>query len=264
MVGLILLCHLRNISDESVVEEWQENGYYQYFCSCHEFSINLPCNATEPVHFRKRIGAEGARLILEESIRINHDHDQESGGTVYIDSTVQEKNITYPTDAKLLKKIVSKCKKISEKHGFKEGQSYSGVLKKVYLDERFRNNPRNHKKALRADGKQRTITGRLIRELERHLKASGIEAYDKLPGIFHPVLEQRCSSKDKIYSLHEPRVECICKSKEHKKYKFGNKVSIAVTGGGLIVGAVSFRKEHDSKTLEGTLEQIRNNTGQAT
>ena len=106
MVGLILLGHLRNISDESVVEEWQENGYYQYFLGCHEFGINPPCNATEPVHFRKRIGAEGARLILEESIRINHDHDQESGGTVYIDSTVQEKNITYPTDAKLLKKIV--------------------------------------------------------------------------------------------------------------------------------------------------------------
>ena len=122
MVGLILLCHLRNISDESVVEEWQENGYYQYFWGCHEFGINPPCNVTEPVHFRKRIGAEGARLILEESIRINHDHDQKSGGTVYIDSSVQEKNITYPTDSKLLKKIVSKCKKISEIHGFKERQ----------------------------------------------------------------------------------------------------------------------------------------------
>ena len=54
----------------------------------------------------------------------------------------------------------------------------------------------------------------------------------------------------------------ICKDKEHKKYEFGNKVSIARTAGGLIVGAVFFRKEHDSKTLEGTLEQIRNNTGQ--
>jgi len=226
-------------------------------------SASIPhANATELVYFRKRIGTEGARLVLEESIRINHDYDQESGGTVYIDSTVQEKNITYPTDAKLLKKIVSKCKKISEIHGFKERQSYSLVLKKVYLDERFRNNPRNHKKAIRADRKLHTIRGRLIRELERHLKASGIEAYDKLLGIFHHVFEQRRSSKDKIYSLHESQVECICKGKEHKKYEFWNKVSIARTAGDLIVGAVSFRKKHDSKTFEGKLEQIRNNTGQ--
>jgi len=77
VVGLILLRHLRNISNERVVEEWQEIAYYQYFCGFHEFNINPLCNATELIHFRKRIGAEGARLILEESIRINHDHDQE-------------------------------------------------------------------------------------------------------------------------------------------------------------------------------------------
>ena len=132
----------------------------------------------------------------------------------------------------------------------------------MYLEERFRNNARNHKKALRADRKLRTITGRLVRELERHLKVATIEAYDKLLVIFHHVLEQTRYSKDKIYSLHEPQVECIGKGKEHKKYEFGNKVSIAKTAGGLIVGAVSFRKEHDSKTLQGMLEQIRNNTGQ--
>ncbi|MDD4593412.1 MAG: transposase [Parabacteroides sp.] len=211
MVGLILVRHLRNISNERVVEEWQEIAYYQYFCGFHEFSINPPCNATELIHFRKLIGAEGTRLILEESIRINHDHYQESSGTVYIGSTVQEKNITYPTDAKLIKKIISKCKNISEKHGFEERQSYSRILKKVYLEERFWNNPRNHKKALRADRKLRTITGRLVRELERHLKVSTIEAYDKLLVIFHHVLEQTRCSNYKIFSLHEPQVECIGK-----------------------------------------------------
>ncbi|MGL5257673.1 MAG: IS5 family transposase [Proteocatella sp.] len=261
MVGLILLRHIRNISDESVVLQWQENAYYQYFCGQNEFSIEPPCNASELVHFRKRIGEDGARLILEESILVNDDHDDESGKTVYIDSTVQEKNITFPTDGKLLKKIVHHCKQLSDKYGFTMRQSYTRVLKLIFLDQRFRNNPRNHKKAIKADRKLKTIAGRLVRELERNLKGAKITIHDQMLSLFHRVLEQKRTSKDKIYSLHEPEVECIGKGKEHKKYEFGNKVSIARTEGGLIVGAVSFRKEHDSKTIEGTLEQIEKNIG---
>lgn len=256
MVGLILLRHIRNISDESVVLQWQENAYYQYFCGQSEFSIEAPCNATELVHFRKRIGEDGARLILEESIRVNDDHDDESGKTVYIDTSVQEKNITFPTDGKLLKKIVHHCKKISDKYGFKMRQSYTRILKMIFLDQRFRNNPRNHKKAIKADRKLKTIGGRLVRELDRNLKSAKINLYYKKLSLFYRVLEQKRTSKDKIYSLHEPEVECIGKGKEHKKYEFGNKFSIARTEGELIVGVVSFRKEHDSKTIEETFDQI--------
>lgn len=94
MTGLLILRQFRNISDEQVVLQWQENAYYQYFRGMHDFVTEQPCNASELVHFRKRIGEEGAQLILEESIRVNDDHDKESGGTIYVDSTVQEKNVT--------------------------------------------------------------------------------------------------------------------------------------------------------------------------
>ena len=261
MVGLIILRHLRNISDDSVVSQFQENAYYQYFCGFHDFSIEPPCTQPELSHFRKRIGEEGTRLILQESIRVNDDHDEESGGTVYIDSTVQEKNVTFPTDAKLLKKVVKRCMAISRKHSLPLRQSYTRILKQVYLDQRFRTNPRNHRKAAKADRKLRTIAGRLVRELERNLAERQISGYDGLLSIFYRVLLQRRDSKDKIYSIHEPEVECICKGKEHKKYEFGNKASIARTKGGLIVGAVSFRKEHDSKTVDATLAQVERNTG---
>lgn len=261
MVGLIILRHLRNISDKGVVTQFQENAYYQYFCGLHDFSVEPPCTQSELSHFRKRIGEEGARLILEESICVNDDHDRESSGTVYIDSTVQEKNITFPTDAKLLKKVVNRCMKISAKYGFSLRQSYTRTLKQIYLDQRFRHNPRNRKKATRADRKLRTIAGRLVRELDRNLSASRVTGYEELLSIFYRILGQKRDSKEKIYSIHEPEVECICKGKEHKKYEFGNKVSIARTEGGLVVGAVSFRKEHDSKTVEGTLEQVELNTG---
>ena len=111
MCGLLILKHLRNLSDESVVEQWSENAYYQYFCGMQEFSPAFPCKATELVHFRKRIGAKGMELILQESIRVNNkDNSDDYHDTAFIDSTVLEKNVTYPTDAKLHKKILLSAK----------------------------------------------------------------------------------------------------------------------------------------------------------
>lgn len=112
MVSLLILKHLRNLSDESVVEQWAENSYYQYFSGEAKFASGVPCEASELVHFRHRIGTEGMELIFEESIRINGDDSKED--KVIIDTTVQEKNITFPTDSKLHKKIIQKCSAIAE------------------------------------------------------------------------------------------------------------------------------------------------------
>lgn len=109
MVGLLILKHVRNLSDESVVAQWEENSYYQYFCREERFVAGAPCEASELVHFRHRIGREGMELILQESIRIQDDDRKHDKGEVVIDTTVQEKNITFPTDDKLRKKIIRKC-----------------------------------------------------------------------------------------------------------------------------------------------------------
>lgn len=125
MTGLLMLKHLRNVSDEQVVDQFSENAYYQYFCGLEAFSMSAPCASSELVHFRHRIGEEGVELILKESIRINlviedkkkdeEDKKNKKDGrgrksdkeqTVFIDSTVQEKNVTFPTDSKLLNKII--------------------------------------------------------------------------------------------------------------------------------------------------------------
>ena len=105
MVALLMLKHIRNLSDESVVEQWAENAYYQYFSGEKVFAAKPPCVPTELVEFRKRIGEAGVELILRESIRVNGKDGHENDGTT--DTTVQEKNITFPTDSKLHKKIIS-------------------------------------------------------------------------------------------------------------------------------------------------------------
>jgi IS5 family transposase len=258
MVGLIVLKHLRNVSDESVVEQWSENLYYQYFCGLHTFQSSAPCNATDLVHFRNRIGESGIEIIFKESIRINGDDANEDD--ISVDTTVQEKNITFPTDSKLHKKMIKQTLQIAAKEGFSIRQAYTRVLKKLSVDQRFRNHPRNKLKARKADKKVKTITGRLVRELERNLGESC--KYEPLINRFKLILKQTRSSSNKIYSLHEPDTECISKGKEHKKYEFGNKVSLAITlNTGVIVGAMGFRKEYDGHTLQPALAQVSRLTG---
>ena len=259
MVGLLILKHLRNFSDESVVEQYSGNVYYQYLCGQTEFVAKVHCEASELVHFRNRIGDEGVELILKESIRING--DDRFDPDVSIDTTVQEKNITYPADNKLhsgnpflLEKIITKCKAISEKEDLPVRQSYSRVLKKLSVDQRFRNHPKNHSKARKADRKVKTIAGRLVRELERNLEPNS--QYQSELELYKRVLNQKKDDKHKVYSLHEPEIECISKGKEAKKYEFGNKVSIITTQRtGVIVGAMSFRNPYDGHTLQPAIDQ---------
>lgn len=253
MVGLLMLKHIRNISDESIVEQWSENLYYQYFCGLQQFIATVPCEASELVHFRKRIGEAGIELIFRESIRINGDDSHDPH--VSADTTVQEKNITFPTDSKLHRKIIKKTLKIVQNEQLPIRQSYTRTLKKLGVDQRFRNHPRNKSKARKADKKVKTIAGRLVRELERNLPPDS--AHQETILLFKQVLAQTRGSKNKIYSLHEPEVLCISKGKEHKKYEFGNKVSIVKTQNtGVIVGAMGFRNEFDGHTLTPALAQV--------
>lgn len=264
MVGLLILKHIRNVSDESVVEQWRENAYYQYFCGMTQFSTKPPCEATELVHFRHRIGEEGVELIFKESIRVNDENENHHNGrgrrpeeetTAFIDSTVQEKNITFPTDTKLLVKIVEWCLTVSKAEGLILRQTYRKEMKELKRVMRFRGKAKNKKAVARADRRLRTIAGRLCRELDRLLDAdSKWRGRLKISLMF---INGEKLDGHKIYSLHEPDVVCIAKGKERVKYEFGNKVSIIRTWNGLIIGAKSFRNEYDGHTIDPALEQAR-------
>jgi IS5 family transposase len=252
MVGLLMLKHLRNVSDESIVEQWSENVYYQYFCGLEMFDSTPPCASSEMVHFRKRIGEKGIELIFRESIRVNGDDSNDSH--VIVDTTVQEKNITFPTDTKLHKKVIDKCLKIAKKENLTLRQTYTRTIKKLLIDLRFSKHPKNKKKAKKARKKIKTIAGRLVRELQRLLPDNPL--YAELLELYQQVINQLRNTKNKIYSLHEKEVCCISKGKEHKMYEFGNKASFVLTQNtGVVIGALGFRNEFDGHTLKPALEQ---------
>jgi IS5 family transposase len=183
---------------------------------------------------------------------------------VLFDTTVQEKNITFPTDSKLHKKIIEGCIKISEKENIKLRQRYTRIVKQLMIDQRFREHPKRQKKANAAARKLKTIAGRLVRDVERKLDdMDRLSYYDERLWLYLLVLGQRRNDSNKIYSFHAPEVKCISKGKEHKKYEFGNKSSFAITKkSGIVVGAMAFEENiYDGHAIEPQLEQVKDLLG---
>jgi len=264
MVSLLILKYLRNLSDENLVEQWSENIYFQYFSGEQHFQPNIPCVPTELVMFRGRVGEAGMELILKESIRVNKPpKDGDENIVVSVDTTVQEKNITYPTDDKLYKKIIVKCLAIAEKEAIDLRQSYTQTVKHLSHLQRFKNTKKGSRAARKANKKIKIIAGRLVREIGRKLPLERVDIYLPDLKIYQRVLNQKRTDSNKIYSLHEPEVKCYSKGKEHKKFEFGSKASILVDQGtGIIMGAMNFTETlHDSKTIPKVLEQYERLNG---
>jgi len=260
MVSLLILKSLYNLSDEKLIEEhWEMNVYFQYFSGKEHQHWGQPCAASDIVYFRKRIGESGIEKIFKHSIDLHHKDGKDPN--VSIDSTVQEKNITYPTDSKLQKKIIDKCVKIAKEEGIELRRSYKRTSKQLVRDTYNGTHVKRRKKANAAKRKLKTIAGRLVRELERKLPSNSIKRTDL--EIFKKVLSQTTKSKNKIYSLHEPEVYCIAKGKAHKKYEYGCKASVVLTQKtGIIVGAMTFKTNiYDGHTLEEVLNQTNELTG---
>lgn len=261
MIGLLLLKHIYNLSDESIVDRWIENPYWQYFSGELVFQKDKPFDPTEFIHFRNRIGKEGAERLLKISVQLFGKESQEK--EVLIDSTVQEKNITYPTDAKLHKRIIDKVNKVAKQEGIVLRQTYTRTLKQLMIEQRFQTHPKRHKKAKAALRKIKTIAGRQVRDIERQFTDSQRDKYQELFIILNKILKQQKGDKNKIYSIHEPEVSCIAKGKEAKKFEFGNKSGIVLTKTTkIVVGALAFEDNpYDGHTLEEHLIQTEYLTG---
>ena len=254
MVGLLLLKQMENLSDEAVVARWVQNPYHQFFCGMDEFQWELPCDPTDLVYFRRRVGEEGMTLILAVTAQMHGERATEAD--VVIDTTVQEKNITFPTDSKLCTKIIRRCWKLADAQGIRLRRRYRKEVRQSIMALRFGRRPGRQKAARKGLRRLRTIAGRLVRELERKLPAEEKQRQSENLALYQRVLRQQRSDRDKIYSLHEPGVYCIAKGKEHRKYEFGAKASIAMTRThAVIVAAISHPKNiYDGHTLPEVLD----------
>src|SRR5882762_7370437 len=214
MAGLAILKHSYNLSDEVVCEQWVENPYYQYFCGEEFFEERLQALLQESLAVATKTGA----MKPSELSR------------VIVDTTVQPKNITFPTDAKLMNRAREKLVKLAKKLGVELRQSYARVGKFALIQHQRYAHAKQFKRANRALRTLKTYLGRVIRDIARKIEGDPrLETkFASLLSLARRVREQERGQRGpKVYSLHAPEVECIGKGKPHKPYEFGVKVSVA-------------------------------------
>jgi IS5 family transposase len=232
VAGLFILKHMHNLSDEALCDRWVENPYFQYFCGEAVFRHELPFDRSSLTRWRQRLGEEQIAALLQESLSVAHRSgaiETKDLERVVVDTTVQEKAIAHPTDARLMHRAIEKLVDLAKREGVKLRQSYLRLAKRAAIMVGRYTHAHQFKRARRELKFLRTRLGRIIRDIRRKIEDDGA-----LEDRFGPLLdlalrvrhqEQR-QRGPKVYSLHAPEVECIGKGKARTPYEFGCKVSI--------------------------------------
>jgi len=233
VAGLFILKHTHDLSDEVLCARWVENPYYQFFCGEESFCHRLPFDRSSLTRWRQRLGEAELVALLQESLSVAHKtgalatRDLER---VVVDTTVQPKAVTHPTDARLTHRALEKLVDLARRHEVPLRQSYVRVAKRAAIMVGRYTHAHQFKRAGRALKFLRTRLGRVIRDIRRKIESNPAlrERFADLLALAMRVRFQDHRQRgQKIYSLHAPEVECIGKGKARAPYEFGCKVSIA-------------------------------------
>ncbi len=272
MIGMFMLKATYGLSDEQTWERWVQDPYFQYFTGEAFFQHVLHHERSGLSHWRKRIG-DRLDILLAETLRVAHDAGalkKSDLARVTIDTTVQPKNVAFPTDAKLLETAIHQLGKLARKQGVPLRQSYGRVAKRAAMMAGRYAHAKQFKRMRRRIKFLRTRLGRLIRDIRR--KTEGDEGLEEAFAAALSKAAQFRSQKQrqrgwKLYSWHAPETECIAKGKPHKPYEFGVKVSLTTTnrrakGGQFILHAKALPgNPYDGHTLRQVIAETEALTG---
>src|SRR5579863_8267693 len=130
MAGLAILKHTYDLSDEALCERWVENPYFQFFCGEEFFQHRLVFDRSSLTRWRQRMGEEKLQALLQESLAVATRTEAikpSDLNRVIVDTTVQPKNVMFPTDARLLNRAREKLVRLAKQHGMDLRQSYTRV-----------------------------------------------------------------------------------------------------------------------------------------
>ena len=265
VVGLHYLKYAYNESDESVVERFLENPYWQYFCGFEYFQHEFPLDPSSLVRWRRRVGSKGMEKLLKETVetakreRLMKARHLER---VNVDTTVQEKAVAFPTDARLYHKMRRALVRMAKREGIELRQSFERLGKRALQMQGRYSHARQMKRAKRETRKLRVYLGRVLRDLQRKCPNAG-GVWQHLFSIANRIMGQQRADHHKLYSIHAPEVECISKGKVHKRYEFGCKVAVVSTSReNWVVGVDAMHgNPYDGHTLEQSIEQMERVTG---
>jgi IS5 family transposase len=246
-----------------------ENPYYQFFCGEEFFQHELVLDRSSLTRWRQRMGEEKIKALLQESLSIAVRTDAVKPSElseVIIDTTVEPKNVMFPTDARLLNRAREILVRMANKHGVELRQSYARMGKFALIKHQRYAHAKQFKRANRALKTLRTYLGRVMRDIARKIEHDGWlkeVVFGAMLSLARRVRDQQQRQRGpKVYSLHAPEVECIGKGKAHRPYEFGVKASVATThrhakGGQFVVHAKALPgNPYDGHTLATVIPDI--------
>jgi len=279
-LGAYILQQLYNLTDRKVQYGIKDNAAYQIFCGCNIMDKWHVPDHTKIEEFRSRLSPETQRqlanLIAGHAVKIGIADAKD----LDIDSTVQEANMTYPTDAKMLRKLGMLASKVSEKLRSilpNDVHDLTVDIKGIALKARncfFQK--RYATKEEKSDNLQQlwdcvsdavnrinSACKSLTKNQSESFKWNVKKAKDQLIEHGEAYLESAKifintgkSMAGKKLSFHLNEVECFNKGKAHKKYEFGRAFQLGRIGGNfLFVGSCTSIRMDDKKSVEPMLAE---------
>ena len=192
-------------------ERWVYDPYFQYFTGEEFFQHAFPHERSDLSHWRKRL-RDKLELLLAESLRVAH----EAGALrtkdlkrVTVDTTVQPKAITFPTDAKLLHAAIKGLNRLARRHRVQLRQSYLRIAKRAaMMAGRYAHAKQfnRHRRQLRL---LRTRLGRIIRDIRRNIGGKAdLEAVFEWPLTRQSDPLSSAARSEQQRPRHGPRIPC--------------------------------------------------------
>jgi hypothetical protein len=277
VIGALIIKHVKELSDEEVVEEIVENPYLQFFVGLKEFSYEAPFDESSLSVVRQRLGEETFAGFEGVVIGTLVERKLIKPRGVQNDATVFESEITYPTDTGLLNKARLFCVDQIRRYSKVVGQkvrTYCRVAQKAYMS--FSKKRRKTKKQIWAMEKQllqylgrnmNQVSGLMEQaaELGHQFPERMVERFETVKKIYEQqremYRERKHSIGSRIVSGHKPYVRPIVRGKAGKDVEFGAKVELSYVDGYVFCDQVSFENFNESGVFIDGIEKFLDRFG---
>lgn len=270
IVGLLYLKATFNLSDETLLEMWVENPYWQAFCGFEYMQHDPPIHPTSLTKWRNRVGPEKfdilLKVVIQTAIEMKAIRPSDLK-QVNVDTTVQEKAIAFPTDSRLLHKMRLVLVRRAKQLNIKLRETYQKLGKEAFLMQSRYSHAKQFKRARKMERRLKTYLRRISKMLLKFAPHKDGQVKDTilrdLLDRAERLLAQTRTSKNKIYSIHAPEVHCISKGKAHKRYEFGCKVSVvSCNKSNWVLGALALEgNPYDGHTVASSIAMMEKMTG---
>ena len=284
VIGALIIKHMQGLSDEETIQTIRENPYMQYFLGYSKYTYEQPFDPSLFVTIRRRIGLDSISNMNDVFInrcrelekQLNEDKESkkkaENQGKLIVDATVTPSDIKFPTDLGLLNHARELSEKMIDslwqykKIEKRKPRTYRNLARSDYLKIAKQRRPRK-RKIRTAIKKQLQYLRRNLSHIEKmKQKRSGKQLTpsleEKLATIkklyaqqLEMYRENKKTIKDRIVSIHQPKIRPIVRGKVGKNVEFGPKISLGIVDGYCYLDYFSWDNYHEGKVL---MDSVKN------